>query len=60
MQGEAKAAGKRMLLFLDNAQIHKCEEATSIAREMGADVLFSAQYSPWLQPIEQLFNNIKR
>ena len=49
-----------MVLFLDNARVHKSQVLYDTARHFAADVLFSAEYSPWLQPIEQLFNVLKR
>jgi transposase len=30
------------------------------ARRMKANILFNAEYSPWLNPIEQLFNKLKQ
>jgi transposase len=53
-------AGKRIVLFLDNAKIHRTSEIIDVAKNVGVDLLFSAPYSPFLQPIEQLFNNLKR
>ncbi len=45
---------------MDNASIHKHESVYATARKFKANVLLNAQYSPWLNPIEQLFNYIKR
>jgi len=45
---------------MDNASIHKHESIYVTARKFKANVLLNAQYSPWLNPIEQLFNYIKR
>jgi transposase len=45
---------------MDNASIHKHESVYATARRFKANVLLNAQYSPWLNPIEQLFNHVKR
>ena len=31
-----------------------------IAERLGVDFLFLPQYSPWMNPIEQLFNLLKK
>ena len=51
---------KPVLLFMDNAVIHKHSEVLETARKMKVNVLFNAQYSPWLNPVEQLFGHIKK
>jgi transposase len=51
---------KTIVLLLDNAAIHKTDAVLQTAHKMGAVVLFNAQYSPWLNPIEQLFNHLKK
>lgn len=50
---------KKVVLFMDNAVIHKSSTIIETARKMKAIVLFNAEYSPWLNPIEQLFNFLK-
>ena len=45
---------------MDNAVIHKQSLVLETARRMKVNVLFNAEYSPWLNPVEQLFNDIKR
>lgn len=44
---------------MDNAIIHKYSEVLETARKMKVHVLFNAEYSPWLNPVEQLFSHIK-
>lgn len=51
---------KRVVLFMDNAAIHKYSEVLETAKKFRVDVLFNAQYSPWLNPIEQLFGQMKK
>jgi len=45
---------------MDNASIHKHGSVYETVRKFKANVLLNAQYSPWLNPIEQLFGCIKR
>ncbi len=45
---------------MDNAVIHKHSVVMETARRMKVNVLFNAEYSPWLNPIEQLFGHVKK
>ena len=47
-------------MVADNARIHKKEQMKRIAERLCVDFLFLPQYSPWMNPIEQLFNMLKR
>ena len=51
--------GKNVILYLDNARIHSHSMVLETARRMKVNVLFSAPYSPWLNPIESLFGHLK-
>ena len=51
---------KNIVLYLDNAAIHSHSNVLDTARRMQVNVLFSAPYSPWLNPIEHLFYHLKR
>ena len=51
---------KNIVLYLDNAAIHSHSNVLDTARRMQVNVLFSAPYSPWLNPIEHLFYYLKR
>ena len=51
---------KNIVLYLDNAAIHSHSNVLETARRMQVNVLFSAPYSPWLNPIEHLFDYLKR
>jgi transposase len=46
--------------MLDNAVIHHHSAVLETARLFKVNVLFNAQYSPWLNPVEQLFGMMKR
>ena len=45
---------------MDNVPIYKHSSVFHTARKMKVSVLFNAKYSPWLNPVEQLFNYIKK
>ena len=60
LRRDPSTAGKDIVLFMDNATIHKKSFVYETARRMKANILFNAQYSPWLNPIEQLFNRLKQ
>ena len=45
---------------MDNAVIHKHSVVLETIRKMKVNLLFNAEYSPWLNPIEQLFGYIKK
>ena len=51
---------RNVVLLMDNAVIHKHSAILQTARKMKVNVLFNAQYSPWLNHIEQLFGMIKK
>lgn len=51
---------KDVILLMDNAVIHKYSSVMETARKMKVNVMFNAEYSPWLNPIEQLFGLIKK
>lgn len=43
---------KDVVLLMDNAVIHKHSAVLEITRQFKVNVLFNAEYSPWLNPIE--------
>ena len=57
---DSSTKGKHIVILMDNATIHKMPTVYETARKFKANVLLNAQYSPWLNPVEQLFNYIKR
>lgn len=53
-------AHKNIILLLDNAKIHHHSMVLETARRMQVNVMFNAEYSPWLNPVESLFGHLKR
>ena len=53
-------ARRSVVLFMDNASIHHHSAILELCRKYKVNVLFNAQYSPWLNPIELLFDHVKR
>jgi transposase len=53
-------ARQNIVVFMDNAVIHHHSQVLATCRAMKANVLFNAQYSPWLNPVEYLFWFMKR
>ena len=51
---------KPIVILMYNAVIHKTPVVYNTAKRMNATLLLNAEYSPWLNPIEQLFNKLKR
>ena len=51
---------KEIILFLDNAVIHRHASVMETTTKFKVNVLFNAEYSPWLNPIERLFGVLKR
>ncbi len=60
LRQNAQTVNKSIVVLMDNATIHKHSTVFQTARRMKVSVLMNAQYSPWLNPVEQLFNYIKR
>lgn len=51
---------KDIVILMDNAVIHKHSAVLETARKFRVNVLFNAEYSPWLNPVEQLFGYVKK
>ena len=45
---------------MDNARIHKHPFIAETAAMMKVHIFFNSEYSPWLNPIEQMFLLLKR
>lgn len=52
-------AGKTIHIVLDNARYQKCEVVTSLAKELGIDLVYLPPYSPNLNLIERLWKFTK-
>jgi len=46
-------------MLMDNATIHNNSILTETAIKMKSILIFNAQYSPWLNPVERYFAFIK-
>jgi len=53
-------AEKTVVVYLDNAVIHRHSTVLKTLRKMKVHILFNAEYSPHLNPIEQLFGLMKQ
>ena len=51
--------GKKIHIVLDNARYQNCELVTSLAKELGIDLVYIPPYSPNLNPIERLWKFTK-
>ena len=60
LRRDPSTANKDIVLLMDNAAIQKKSIVFETARRMKANILFNAEYSPWLNSIEQLFNKLKQ
>ena len=49
----------KALLIMDNVRFHKTERILNLVAETNHSLLFLPPYSPFLNPIEELFNQIK-
>ena len=47
-------------MVLDNASIHHSEQIVELIQSTGAEILYTAPYSPDLNPIELMFANYKQ
>jgi transposase len=51
---------KQVVVFLDNAKVHKHPWMHELADRLRVTILYSAPYLPWLQPVETLHEDLKR
>ena len=49
-----KYKNRPIVALIDNARTHAHEGIETLAVKMKATILYNAQYSPWLNPVEQL------
>jgi transposase len=52
VRSDPELAGRTVVLFMDNAIFHHHSAVLETCRKFKVNVLFNAQYSPWLNPIE--------
>ena len=60
IRNDKDTCGKDVVLLMDNAVTHKHNLVLETAKHFKVNVLFNAEYSPWLNPIEQLFGYLKK
>ena len=60
IRSDEKTKHKEVVLLMDNATTHKHQSVMETAMKMKVNVLFNAEYSPWLDPIERLFGVMKK
>ena len=46
-------------ILLDNVAFHKCSSVKNVARERNQTLIFIPPYSPWFNPIELAFSQVK-
>lgn len=50
---------KNTIFVLDNVRFHHSINIKNYMESMGWNVLYTPPYSPWFNPIENIFGNIK-
>jgi transposase len=48
-----------IVALVDNARTHSHAGLATLARKMKTTIVYNAQYSPWLNPVEQLHQALK-
>lgn len=59
LRADPRTCDQRIVLLLDNVAFHKHEQVLKTAMAFKVNVLFNVEYSPMLNPIERVFNQIK-
>lgn len=60
VQADPLTRAKKVVLLMDNARIHHGDPVIATALGLGAMLLYSAEYSPWLNPVEWFFRHVKQ
>ena len=60
LRNNEETKSRDILIFMDNATIHHHQMVLRTAQRFKVHVLFNAEYSPQLNPIELLFTLLKR
>jgi transposase len=60
LRGSPDTCEREIVIFMDNARIHKHPLVLETAARFNAHILFNSEYSPWLNPVEQWFGKVKR
>lgn len=60
IRNDQELSRKTVVVFMDNAKIHKHFAIGDTVRKMKGVLMFNCEYSPWLNPVEQWFRFLKR
>ena len=60
LRSERAYMNKDIVLLMDNAKFHHHSKVLETCKLMKVNVLFNAEYSPWLNPIENFFGHVKK
>jgi transposase len=52
LRANEQVKDREIVILLDNVRLHKTPSVIATAKRLGVTMLFSAQYSPFLNPIE--------
>lgn len=59
VRADPELQGRQVVVLMDNARIHSQELVLAAAARFRAVVVFNAQYSPQLNPVEHWFQRLK-
>lgn len=59
VRSQPKTANKNVILLMDNAVVHKHHSVLETCKKLKVNLLLNAEYSPWINPVEQLFGFLK-
>ena len=59
LRSQPEYNGRPIVLIMDNASIHHHAFIVQLANHYHAFIMYSAEYSPWLNPVEAYFWRIK-
>lgn len=60
LRSDKQTEKKNIVLLMDNARFHHHYKVIETCKRMKVNVLFNAEYSPWLNPIENFFGYVKK
>lgn len=51
---------KKTVILLDNVAFHHSKEVKNLCKSLDYELLYTPPYSPWFNPIEEIFSIVKR
>jgi len=60
VRSDAATARRDVVILMDNATIHHHSRVYQTIKRYKANALYNAPYSPWLNPVELYFKELKR